>query len=334
MRVSTLRLIPQSGSPFEIAKDPSLVGRDPSCDVVLNDGSVSRRHARLERRGDAWAIVDQGSANGTFVDSQRVTDTPLSDGQEIRLGSVTLRVEIEGVDLSATIGGSSDATVVNAPPPRPAPPPPPAAPSVPPPPAPAASAPPPPPPPPPTSPARPAASPVKPMDPGAPPPAKKGKGPLFWIATGCFGCLTMVALFFGLIFGGAYMMSRGSVDVVQRFLGDLRQGNLDAAYDRLSDDYRARFSRSAFEMAVEEHPTLKDNAEGRFSPLNGGSVSIVNDRGLVKGTLVSKSGQEESAIIALHKEGGSWKIQSFVLGGSDIAGGMGSFSFGGETPSP
>jgi hypothetical protein len=326
--VSTLRLIPTSGSPIEITKDPALLGRDPACDVVLNDGSVSRRHARIERRGDGWAIVDQGSANGTFLDSHRVTDAAIGDGQELRLGSVTLRIEAEvPVDLSATIGGSGEATVIQPSPSRPSPasgPPPVPQPSTAtPPPPPRAAVPPP--PPPSTSTARPSVSPVRPMDPGGPPP-KKGKGPLFWIATGCFGCLTMVALVIGLIAGGIYFMGKGSVDVVDQFLSDVRLGKMDDAYGRLSQDYRARLSQGAFENAVAEHPALKDNAEGRFSVFKGGSVSIVNDRGVVKGTLVSTSGRKESAVIGLVKESGAWKITAVVLDGNDLAGGMGGLS--------
>jgi FHA domain len=336
--VATLRLIPQSGTPIEITKDPALVGRDPSCEVVLNDGSVSRRHARIEKRGAEWAIVDQGSANGTYLDTERVTDAALRDGQDLRLGSVSLRVEIGGVDLSATIGGTSDATLVQAAatpptaPSTPAPPVPPPAPAAPPsaaPPAVPPRVPPPPPPPPPAAPPRAGASPVRPMDAGTAPPPRKGKGPLFWIATGCFGCLTMVALVLGLIAGAFYFMTKGPTDVVDRFLGDLRGGKLDEAYALLSQDYQARLSRDAFESAVAEHPGLKDNAEGRFTMFKGGSVSIVNDRGTVKGALVSTSGQQEKAVIALVKEGGSWKITSIALDGNDLAGGTLGLSLGG-----
>jgi hypothetical protein len=80
---------------LEVDADRMLMGRDPSCDVVLDDKSVSRRHACLERRGEGWAVVDQGSANGTFVDGEPVREAPLHDGQELRLGMVALRVEIE-----------------------------------------------------------------------------------------------------------------------------------------------------------------------------------------------------------------------------------------------
>ena len=93
--MAKLRLIPASGEPIEITQDETLIGRDPSCDIVLPDGSVSRRHARIQEREGGWAVVDQASANGTFLDSQRVADAGLRNGHELRLGAVSLRVEIE-----------------------------------------------------------------------------------------------------------------------------------------------------------------------------------------------------------------------------------------------
>src|SRR5947207_3097934 len=146
--MASLRLVPASGSPIEIDQDQVLVGRETTCDVVLNDGSVSRKHARLEKRGRSWMVVDQGSANGTFVDSQRIAETMLRSGQELRYGAVSFKVEIEGDEVieATMLTDAPEATVVQ--PMKPAPPPsrPPAPPVAPP--APRAAPPPPPPPPP------------------------------------------------------------------------------------------------------------------------------------------------------------------------------------------
>jgi hypothetical protein len=90
-----LRLRPPIGAPLEFEQDRTLVGRDPSCAVVLEDKSVSRRHVLVERRGHAWHVVDQGSANGTFVDGEQVAEAELRDGQELRLGTLPLAVELE-----------------------------------------------------------------------------------------------------------------------------------------------------------------------------------------------------------------------------------------------
>lgn len=326
--MATLRLVPASGNPIEITQDQALLGRDPSCDFVLNDGSVSRRHARVERRGTGWAVVDQGSANGTFLDSHRVSDAALRDGQDVRFGSVTYKVEIEGeVDTGATLSGTApDATVVQAvavtAPPPPPPPPRPAAPVPPPPPRPAAPPAPPAPPPPPPPPPRPPVtatlpSPVPAMDPGAPPPPRKGKGPFFWIATGCFGCLTLVVLFVALIGGGLYLSTRGPSDAVKSELADIRTGKIDDAYARLSEGYKARLTREDFERALAAHPVLRDSSEGHFWSW---SVHVVNDRGRVTGKLGSSGASQEDAAFGLAKESGVWKISSIAIGGADLSG--------------
>src|SRR6185503_14341018 len=94
--MAVLRLVPAAGAAIQIDKDQAIVGREPSCDVFVNDGSVSRRHARLERRGSAWFVVDQGSANGTYLESQRVSDALLRPGQELRFGAIPFKVELPG----------------------------------------------------------------------------------------------------------------------------------------------------------------------------------------------------------------------------------------------
>jgi adenylate cyclase len=57
---------------------------------VLKDFSVSRHHARLEKRGDAWWVVDLGSTNGVKLNNGYVTDAMLSDGDELQIGNFTL----------------------------------------------------------------------------------------------------------------------------------------------------------------------------------------------------------------------------------------------------
>jgi FHA domain-containing protein/uncharacterized protein DUF4864 len=113
--MAVLRLVPSQGppTPIEITQDRVVVGRESTCDLVVSDGSVSRKHATIERRGNGWAIVDQGSANGTFIDSQRVTDLALRTGQELRFGAMAYRVEIQPDDEGATIlTGIPEATVI------------------------------------------------------------------------------------------------------------------------------------------------------------------------------------------------------------------------------
>jgi len=94
--MSTLRLVPPVGAPIEVKGDRALVGRDPTADLVVNDPSVSRRHAILERRPEGWAVFDQRSANGTWLENTRVDQALLQAGQQLRLGAVTFTVDLPG----------------------------------------------------------------------------------------------------------------------------------------------------------------------------------------------------------------------------------------------
>ncbi|HET9315292.1 MAG TPA: FHA domain-containing protein [Vicinamibacteria bacterium] len=320
--MANLRLVPASGDPIEISKDQTMVGRDPTCEVVLNDGSVSRKHARIERRGAGWAVVDQASANGTFLDSQRIADSALKNGQELRFGAAAYKIEIPGEasdDLSATIASvPAAATTIQPvvtpkapPPPAPAPPPPApkAAPAPPPPPPPRAAAVAPPPPPPPPPPPRFGPRPGGPGSPvasegGPPAKAKKGKGPVFWVLMGCCGCLALVGIAVGAIFGGLYFARKGVVDATRVMLADAKKGDLDKAYSRLSSSYQARVSREEFAAFVASHPALQDNKDSTFV-----SAAVKNDTAVLEnGLLVSSSGVTEIATFELQKEGGEWKI--------------------------
>ncbi len=64
------------------------LGRDPSNAIAIDDPVVSRRHAVLRRSGDAWEIVDLGSANGLTRDGTPVTRARLGDGDVVRIAGV------------------------------------------------------------------------------------------------------------------------------------------------------------------------------------------------------------------------------------------------------
>ena len=66
--------------------DSTSIGRDPACDVALPDPVLSRVQAVVERRGEAWHVVDR-SGRGTRVGAAEVPESPLVDGAEITLGT-------------------------------------------------------------------------------------------------------------------------------------------------------------------------------------------------------------------------------------------------------
>ena len=326
--MSSLRLVPVSGQPIDVEKEPSMVGRDPSCEIVVTDGSVSRRHAKLERRGLAWWVVDQGSANGTYVNSQRIAEHALKTGQELRFGALAFRVELvedpEATVATPILDEASAATLmaegpVDLPPPaapRPAAPPPlprpaPPVPPVPPvPPLPPVAV-----TPPPVRPAAPPAGaaprpvtppPPVPQMPAGAPPAKKGRSPIFWIVTGCCGCLLLGALLVAVIGGGAFMATRPAANAAQTWLSEVRTNQMDAAAAGLSSEYRGRLDEQGMQAVA---AVIQRSKDATFV-----QRSIENDRAVLKGVLTGTGGPPQPITIHLVKEGGTWKVDDVRLG--------------------
>jgi hypothetical protein len=77
---------------FELDSPVVTIGRDPTCDLVLDDPKCSRRHAVLREGPDGLSIRDSDSVNGLVVNGARVKRTPLTVGDEIRIGSVVIRI--------------------------------------------------------------------------------------------------------------------------------------------------------------------------------------------------------------------------------------------------
>ena len=78
---------------FSLTDGEHLAGRDAECSVLIDAGSVSRRHARIMVAAGAATIEDLESTNGTHVNGTRISGlTPLSPGDELALGSEALQV--------------------------------------------------------------------------------------------------------------------------------------------------------------------------------------------------------------------------------------------------
>jgi pSer/pThr/pTyr-binding forkhead associated (FHA) protein len=81
---------PNAGSTFLLEAEHTAVGRDPGSSIFLDDITVSRKHATLERRADGWFVKDTGSLNGTYVNGEQVDETKLATGDEVQIGKFKL----------------------------------------------------------------------------------------------------------------------------------------------------------------------------------------------------------------------------------------------------
>jgi adenylate cyclase len=93
---------------YVLDKDEISIGRAPENDLVIQDGSISRFHAKIHREGGHWHITDLGSKNGTHVNDVSSPVSNLKDGDEILLGKLPMsfRDQAAGVALTAPPSGT------------------------------------------------------------------------------------------------------------------------------------------------------------------------------------------------------------------------------------
>ncbi|MBL4848712.1 MAG: FHA domain-containing protein [Planctomycetes bacterium] len=84
---------------FPIEEGETYIGRKDYCELFFPDGSLSKRHARLVRRGSKLKVFDAGSRNGTLVNGELIEEARLHEGDIIQCGKLKFRV--------AGVGGPS-----------------------------------------------------------------------------------------------------------------------------------------------------------------------------------------------------------------------------------
>lgn len=78
---------------FPLFKDRLTIGRTPDNDIHLDAPYISRRHAVVQTDGDATRVIDWGSKNGVYVNSSRITEHFLSNGDIVTIGNAHFRYE-------------------------------------------------------------------------------------------------------------------------------------------------------------------------------------------------------------------------------------------------
>jgi len=104
----------EPGSPFVLPPNSSVVvGRGTGADLVLLDEEASRTHFRIRHDGNRYVLEDLGSANGTYVNEERVRrPVPLAHGDIVQAGRTCLRFSTAADDSQAGTSGSTASSVV------------------------------------------------------------------------------------------------------------------------------------------------------------------------------------------------------------------------------
>jgi len=84
--------------------EPVFIGRDPSCQVVIDDPEVSSIHCELRAEGQGVLVKDLGSRNGTFVGSVRIKEAVLTAATTLQVGSTRLGFEPGGKKERVDVG--------------------------------------------------------------------------------------------------------------------------------------------------------------------------------------------------------------------------------------
>ena len=75
------------GMQFALAGSEKVsIGRSSDSGIFLDDVTVSRKHATVEFVNNAWTLSDAGSLNGTYVNKNRVSNSALTNGDEVQIG--------------------------------------------------------------------------------------------------------------------------------------------------------------------------------------------------------------------------------------------------------
>ncbi len=78
------------GARFLITSEGVTIGRSASSDIFLDDVTVSRKHAVIEKCATGFSLKDSGSLNGTYVNNQVVVEKDLLSGDQIQIGKFHL----------------------------------------------------------------------------------------------------------------------------------------------------------------------------------------------------------------------------------------------------
>lgn len=77
---------PQTGAIYELNTEVTNIGRNPQCDIFLNDMTVSREHAEIVVQANAYIINDLQSYNGVWINNHAITQHALRPGDYVQIG--------------------------------------------------------------------------------------------------------------------------------------------------------------------------------------------------------------------------------------------------------
>ncbi len=101
------------GQQYVLNKNKIAIGRRPNSDIVLTDASVSSMHAQIIKDGENWKVLNLLSSNGTFVNSEKIAEKVIIEGDMIGFaGSEFVFSKVEEESQESDSGSSNNLVIV------------------------------------------------------------------------------------------------------------------------------------------------------------------------------------------------------------------------------
>ena len=97
---------------IETEKVDITIGRNPNCDIHIDNLGVSKQHARISKQDGEYVVEDLNSTNGTYVNNKRVARAILNNNGEIHIGKHSLLVTLKASKSSDTDQNFGEKTMV------------------------------------------------------------------------------------------------------------------------------------------------------------------------------------------------------------------------------
>tara|TARA_B100000686_G_C16643985_1_gene891732 strand:- start:740 stop:1186 length:447 start_codon:yes stop_codon:yes gene_type:complete len=81
---------PKAGAVCSLQESTVTIGRHSNADFLLDDVTVSRKHAEVRHSGEHYTVIDRGSLNGTYLNGVRIEEADLNDGDVVQIGRFKL----------------------------------------------------------------------------------------------------------------------------------------------------------------------------------------------------------------------------------------------------
>lgn len=102
----------QEQKTYQLDKPKLVVGREPTCEIHIDNLGISRQHCAFSPRGEAFVVQDLGSSNGTFVNGKKITEHFLNNDDEVVIGKYTLKFKNDAQAATAQEASKGDAAGV------------------------------------------------------------------------------------------------------------------------------------------------------------------------------------------------------------------------------